>query len=339
MATSGAGLDPLAAAAARLRGAGRWHRSETLFWLLVPAGYFGFSSDLVLLAQIAITALFALSLDLILGFAGIVSLGHAAFFGIGAYGAGLLAQRGWGDPLLGLGVASLAAAGAGFLSSFLVLRGTDLTRLMVTLGISLMLFEAANKMTGLTGGVDGMQGIEIKPLLGVFRFDLAGRTGFLYSAAVLFVLFWIARRIRYAPFGRGLNGIRQNPVRMPALGMPVNARLVAIYTVAAGYAGAAGALLAQTTQFVSIDVLGFTRSAELMLIVVLGGTGTLYGALIGAIVFMIARQGLSQLNPEYWEFWLGALLLAVVLFGRGGIVGIAQRVVERIAARGTGGAQ
>jgi len=332
MAAAGASPGPVAAAAAQLRAAARWQPAEFLFWMLVPAGFLAFSDDLVLLTQIAITALFALSLDLILGFAGIVSLGHAAFFGIGAYGAGLLAQRGWGDPLLGLAVGAGAAAVAGLVASFLVLRGTDLTRLMVTLGIALLLFEAANKLTDLTGGVDGLQGIEIEPLLGRFRFDLAGRTGYLYSAAVLFALFWIARRIRHAPFGRGLNGIRQNPLRMASLGVPVDARLVAIYVLAAGYAGAAGALLAQTTQFVSIDVLGFTRSAELMLMVVLGGAGTLYGALIGAIVFMIARQGLSQVNPEYWEFWLGVLLLAVVLFGRGGIIGGLQRLRGRLAA-------
>ena len=283
-----------------------------------------------LLSQIVITALFALSLDLILGYAGIVSLGHAAFFGIGAYAAGLLAKYGWGDPTLGLLGAGLIAALVGFLSSFLVLRGADLTRLMVTLGVSLMLFEAANKLTDLTGGMDGLQGVEMKPVLGLFAFDLYGKTAYIYSVAVLFVLFWIARRIVHSPFGWSLRGIRQNVFRMPALGTPVNARLVGVYTLGAAYAGIAGALLTQTTQFVSIDVLSFNRSAELLLILVLGGTGSLYGALFGTIVFMTAHHLLSGINPQYWQFWLGILLIFVVLFARDGIMGGLRAITRRL---------
>jgi ABC-type branched-subunit amino acid transport system ATPase component len=206
----------------------------------------------VLLSQIAITALFALSLDLVLGYAGIVSLGHAAFFGIGAYAAGLMATHGWNDPLLGLLGAGLIAAAAGFVSSFLVLRGSDLTRLMVTLGVALMLFELANKLTSITGGVDGLQGIEMKPIFGLFSFDLYGKTAYIYSVAVLFILFWIARRIVHSPFGLSLRGIRLNVLRMPALGAPVNARLVGAYTLGAAYAGIAGGL-ADTDHAVRLD--------------------------------------------------------------------------------------
>ena len=309
-----------------LRDAARWRIPETLFWLLPVAGWFAFAENLALLSQIAIAALFTLSLDLILGYAGIVSLGHAAFFGVGAYAAGLLAKYGYGDPLLGLAAAAAAAALVGFVTSFLVLRGSDLTRLMVTLGISLMLFEAANKATEITGGVDGLQGIEMKPLLGMFSFDLYGKTAYVYSVVVLFVLFWFARRITRSPFGLGLTGIRLNVVRMPALGTPVDARLVAVYTLGALYAGVAGALLTQTTQFVSIDVLGFPRSAELMLILVLGGTGSLYGALLGTVVFMTAHHFLADINPQYWQFWLGALLILIVLFAKGGIMGGLRRI-------------
>ncbi|HPP82249.1 MAG TPA: branched-chain amino acid ABC transporter permease [Rubrivivax sp.] len=310
--------------------AARWRWPEFAFWALPVAAYFVFPDDLALLSQIAITALFALSLDLILGYAGIVSLGHAAFFGLGAYASGLLARAGWGDPLLGLAAAALLAAALGWATSFLVLRGADLTRLMVTLGVAIMLHEIANKATGLTGGVDGLQGIEYTPLLGRYAFDLVGRTAYVYSVAVLFVLFWIARRIVHSPFGLALHGIRQNVGRMPALGTPVNARLVAAYTLGAAYAGVAGALLTQTTQFVSIDVLGFNRSAELLLMLVLGGSGSLYGALLGAIVFMIGRQQLSDLNPQYWQFWLGLLLIFVVLFARGGIVGALRALARRL---------
>ena len=317
---------PLARAAA-------WRRTEVIFWLLPIAAYFLFPKSLALLSQMAITALFALSLDLILGYAGIVSLGHTAFFGLGAYAAGLLSKYGFGDPLLGLAASALVAAAAGFITSFLVLRGTDLTRLMVTLGVSMMLFEAANKLTAFTGGVDGLQGVEIHKVLGIFGFDLYGKTAYWYSVVVLFILFWLARRIVHSPFGLSLRGIKQNVARMPAIGTPVHRRLVAAYTLGAAYAGVAGALLTQTTQFVSLDVLSFPRSAEVMLILVLGGTGRLYGAMIGTIVFMSAHHFLSGINPQYWQFWLGAALVLIVLFAREGIMGLAQKVTARRAAR------
>ncbi|HEX6017696.1 MAG TPA: branched-chain amino acid ABC transporter permease [Burkholderiaceae bacterium] len=304
-----------------MRRAARWRWPEGIFWLLPIVAWFVFPEDLALLAQIAIMALFALSLDLILGYAGIVSLGHAAFFGLGAYAAGLLALAGWSDPLLGLAAAATFAAALGFVTSFLVLRGSDLSRLMVTLAVALMLFEIANKAIWLTGGLDGLQGITVSPLLGRFEFDLYGRTGYIYSVVVLFVLFWIARRIVHSPFGLSLRGISQNLLRMPALGTPVNSRLIAVYTIGAAYAGVAGALLTQTTAFVSIDVLSFSRSATLLLILVLGGAGSLYGAMVGAIVFMVAHQLLSDLNPQYWQFWLGWVLIFVVLFARGGVMG------------------
>jgi branched-chain amino acid transport system permease protein len=305
----------------------RWHWGEWAFWVLPLIAYFGFPRNWVFLSQIAITALFCLSLDLILGYAGIVSLGHAAFFGVGAYTAGLLASHGHGDPLLGLFVAALCAAGLGLATSLLVLRGADLTRLMVTLGVAMMLYEAANKLTDITGGVDGIQGIAVDPVLGRFALDLYGRTAYWYSLAVLFVLFWIARRLVHSPVGLSLRGIRQNVGRMPALGTPVNRRLAAIYTVGAAYAGVAGALLAQTTQFVAVDVLAFPRSAELLLMLVLGGAGNLYGALVGAIVFMTARHLLSDINPQYWQFWLGLMLVLIVLFARDGLIGGLRRAV------------
>lgn len=337
VATIAASGDPLARCdLTPFRRAAHWHPAEYLFWLLPVLGYFAFDDNLLLMSQIAITALFALSLDLILGYAGIVSLGHAAFFGLGAYAAGLLAKYGWGDPLLGLAMAGLVAALVGFGTSFLLLRGTDLTRLMVTLGVSLMLFELANKLTDFTGGVDGLPGVEMKPLLGLFAFDMFGRTGYIYCVVVLFIMFWLARRLVHAPFGRSLRGISQNVARMPALGVPVKSRLVLAYTVGAAYAGVAGALLVQTTQFVSIDVLSFQRSAELLLILVLGGSGCLYGALVGTIVFMVAHHLLSDINPQYWQFWLGLLLIVVVLFARGGIMGGLQRISVWVAKRSQG---
>jgi len=316
------------AALDRFRLAARAKPLEYLFWCLPVIAYFAFPGNYLLLSQIAITGLFALSLDLIFGYAGIISLGHAAFFGAGAYTVGLLGTHGLGDPLLGLALAAACAGILGFLSSFLLLRGTNLSRLMVTLGVALMLYELANKFTNITGGVDGMPGVEVKPVLGLFDFDMFGRVGYLYSVAVLFVMFWLARRLVHSPFGQSLRGIRMNTLRMSALGVPVHSRLVTIYTIGAAYAGVAGALLAQTNQFVSLDTLGFQRSADLLLILILGGAGHLYGGLIGAIVYVVMNYFLSDMNPQYWQFWLGLILVLIVLFARGGILGTAMQWVE-----------
>src|SRR5205823_13568543 len=299
----------------------KWSRFEFGFWLLPLIAFFVFPKYLTLGSQILIAGLFALSLDLILGYARIISLGHAAFFGIGAYTAGLLAKYGWGEPISGLVAAAAVATLTGLVTSFLVVRGQDLTRLMVTLGIGLMFYEIANQASWLTGGVDGLSGVEMKKLFGVFSFGLDGRTAYLYSLAVLFVVFCFARTLVRSPFGLSLRGIREGERRMPAIGASVPRKLIAVYTVGAGIAGVAGALLAQTTQFVGIDVFGFQRSAELMIMLVLGGTGYLYGGLLGAAVFMLLQDYLANLNPVYWQFWLGMLLVLLVLFARGGLMG------------------
>ena len=307
----------------------RWRPAEVVFWLCVVAAFFVFPNHRVLGSQILITGLFAVSLDLVLGYAGIVSLGHAAYFGIGAYTAGLLAVHGWGEPFSGLVAAGVLGAAVGFATSFLVVRGSDLARLMVTLGIGLMLFEAANQLSSITGGADGLSGVTMWKVLGVFSFGLNGSTAYLYSLGVVFVLFVVVRRIVSSPFGLSLRGVRENVRRMPAIGAPVTRRLIAAYTISAALAGVAGGLLAQTTQFVGLDVFGFPRSADLMIMVVLGGAGRLYGGLVGAAVFMIAHHFLSDLNPIYWQFWLGLLLVVVVLFARGGLLGAIATLRER----------
>jgi branched-chain amino acid transport system permease protein len=322
-------VDAADAMAALQRGM-RWRLGEILFWALAVLAFFLFPYRLPLLTEIVILALFALSLDLILGYAGIVSLGHAAFFGVGAYVAGLLAVSGWGEPISGLLLATLAATVLGFFTSFLVLRGGDLTRLMVTLGIALMLFEAANKADWLTGGADGLHGVVMRPLLGLFEFDLFGRTAYVYSLVVLLVLFYGARRLVGSPFGLQLRGLRSNRLRMEAVGTPTGRRLVAIYTVGAGYAGAAGALLAQTAQFVSLDVLEFQRSAEVLLVLLIGGGGTLYGGLIGAVVFKVMHEWLAGITVQYWQFWLGLALVLLVLFAKGGIMGLLAALRRRL---------
>jgi branched-chain amino acid transport system permease protein len=310
-----------------------WKAWEIAFWLVTIAVYFAFPSKLLLMSEIAILGLFALSLDLLLGYAGIISLGHAAFFGLGAYAAGLFAMHVSGAPLLGLAAAGAVAGVLGFASSFLVLRGSDLTRLMVTLAVSLMLLEAANQAAWLTGGADGLPGMTVDPVLGLFDFDLFGRTAYLYSLAVLFVLFLIARRLAGSPFGLSLKAIKGNVLRTQSLGIRPNRRLIAIYTISSVYAGIAGALLCQTTQFVSLDVLSFQRSADGLLVLVIGGSGYLYGGLIGAIIFKFLQDWISAITAQYWLFWLGLILVAIVLFGRDRITAVPRMIVSAIRRR------
>ncbi len=325
---SGAALhDAIRGSLARSR---RWHPAEVLLWALALAAFFVFPRQLLILNEIAILALFAISLDLILGYAGIVSLGHAAFLGMGAYAAGLLALHVTADPVTGLVFAIIVSAALGLATSPLILRGNDLTRLMVTLGIASLLYELANSFSKLTGGADGLQGISMKPVLGLFEFDLFGRTAYLYSLTVLFVLFLIARRIVHSPFGLSLRAIRDNKLRAAASGVPPSWRLAGVYTLSAAYAGAAGALLAQTTQFVSLDVLAFHRSADLMLVLIIGGTGYLYGGIIGAVAFKFLQDWIAALTPQYWQFWIGLLLVLFVLGGREVIHGGVRALVARL---------
>jgi branched-chain amino acid transport system permease protein len=311
----------------------RWQWSEIAFWLATLLPFVLTPSYLVLASQIAVTALFVLSLDLILGFSGIVSLGHAAYFGIGAYTAGLISTWGWGEPLTGLLAAAIVAGLFGYLTSFIVARFRHLALIMITLGIGLVLQEAANSAGWLTGGFDGLQGIHTWPLFGKIRFDLYGYTAYSYALAILFLIFLIARRLIHSPFGLALRGIRENGLRMPAIGASTHAHIQTIYTIAASIAGVAGAMLAQTTETVSLEALGFQRSADVLVMLILGGTGRLYGGLIGAAVYMVARDQFSGLNPQYWYFWIGLLLIAVVMFLPNGILGGLSHFAQRVRSR------
>jgi branched-chain amino acid transport system permease protein len=307
----------------------RWRPIEIAFWLAMLLPFVLLPNYLSLASQIAITALFALSLDLILGYAGIVSLGHAAFFGVGAYSAGLISKYGWGEPLTGLAASALVAGVVGFATSFIIARFRHLALIMLTLGFGLLLAELANSASWLTGGVDGLQGIHMWPLLGIFRFDLYGYTAYSYALVILFVMFVAARRLIHSPFGLALRGIRENWTRMPAIGANSRTHIRTIYTISAAMAGTAGALLAQTTETVSLDSLQFDRSAELLVILVLGGAGRLYGGLVGAIVYMVAHDRISTSTPQYWFFWMGLLLIVVVMFLPNGILGGLAKLLAR----------
>jgi branched-chain amino acid transport system permease protein len=309
----------------------RWRWPEIVFWLAVLAAIVAVPSRAALINEILVAGLFALSLDLILGLTGIVSLGQAAFLGLGAYAAAILASKGFGDPTLGLLVGAAVAAILGAVTAPLLLRGSDLTRLMVTLGVSLMMGELANRNGWLTGGADGLN-FSVGKVLGLFPIGFTGqRNAALYSFAVLFILFAFARRLAQSPFGLALAAIRENRLRAGALGIATSRRIIAIYAVSAAYAGVAGALLAETTQIVSLDLFDFHRSADVMLMLIIGGAGYLYGGVIGAAIFIVLRDVISAATPEYWEFWIGALLVALVLIGRERIAEFALRAASLVS--------
>ncbi len=305
-----------------------------LEWLPFAAAlamFFALPEYVPLGARILVYILFALSLDLILGYAGIITLGHTAFFGLGAYVAGILgAKAGVTDPLLQMAAAGAAAALLGVATGAVILRTRGLTLLMLTLAITSILLEIANKATDLTGGADGLSGIIVSPIFGQFRFDMFGKTAYLYCLLALVIGWWVVRRLIYSPFGASLVGIRENVVRMHAIGSPAYARLVAVYTISATIAGCAGALLTQTNQFVGLNVLSFEFAGELLVMLVLGGVGRIYGAFVGPLVYMIAQDQLAKQFPEYWYFGIGLLLVAVVLFARGGLLGIADLIVAKV---------
>ena len=309
----------------------RWF--EMAFWAALAGCFWLMPDQLGLMSQVLVFGLFAVSLDMALGYAGILTVGHAAFFGAGAYTAGLLSKHGWGEPISGLLAALLVCLALGYALGLLVVRGADLTRLMITIGVCVLLSEAVNRLSAITGGTDGLQGMAVSPVLGRFDFDLYGRTAFWYAFAVVGLVFLAVRTVLASPFGLGLRGIHDNRGRMSAIGSPVAARLRLAYAMSAGVAGVAGALLAQTTQFVGIESIGFNRSAEVLIILVLGGTGRLYGGLVGAVVYLLVHDRFADLNPQYWMFWLGLFLIGAALLGRGGIMG----ALSRLVAFGKGG--
>jgi branched-chain amino acid transport system permease protein len=320
-----AATDAHARAVAFLAHRHRFRAWEALPWLLALAAFYLFPDRTAFGSQVLLMVLFALSLDLILGFAGIVSLGHAAFFGIGAYAAALVTLRGgWEEPISGLVVAAVVAAVAGAASGWLLLRYRGLTLLVLTLSAAIMLQELGNLMRDLTGGYDGLPGLAFKPLLGLFDYDLYGHVNYLYALAVLFVLFMAVRQIAYSPFGQTLAGIRENVARMHAIGSPVHLRLVTVYTISAAIAGVAGALFTQTNQYVTLGVFDFDNSAGVLVMLVLGGIGRLYGAFVGAVIYMVLQDTLSKASPQYWQFAVGLLLVLTVLFARRGLLGLLE---------------
>ena len=308
----------------------RIRRIEWLPWIVAIAAFFLLPEYLSLGARILIYILYALSLDLIVGYAGIITLGHSAYFGLGAYVAGILAAKaGITDPMVQLAASAAAGCLLGVVTGAIILRTRALTLLMLTLAITSVLLEIANKASTLTGGADGLSGVTVAPVLGLFKFDIFGRTAYLYCLVVLLIGWWLIRRMIYSPFGASLAGVRENSLRMHAIGAPVYWRLVLVYTLSATFAGIAGGLLTQTNQFVGLNVLSFESAGELLVMLILGGVGRIYGAFVGPIVYLIAQDFLAKQFPEYWYLGIGTMLVLVVLFARGGILGIVDTLLAR----------
>jgi branched-chain amino acid transport system permease protein len=308
---------------------------HALPWALALVFYFTAGGYLSVGTHALIMILFALSLDLALGQAGIITLGQAAFFGFGSYAAGIFAAHYSNDPLLGLAAATVLTGLFGVLVGMLILHTTGVTLMMLTLAISALLAEFANQAHALTGGDDGLQVARMAPLFGLFRFDLWGHTAYLYALAVLFLWSLATWRIMRSPFGRSLDGIRQNPRRMRAIGTPVWLRLVVAFGLSAAMAGTAGALEAQTTRAVGLGSLGVLASGTVLVMLILGGTRRTYGAFVGATVYVVVQDIAAQIDPFRWMFIIGIMLMAVVLFLENGLMGLADfgRRVRRGARR------
>jgi branched-chain amino acid transport system permease protein len=306
---------------------------ELLPWLALCALYVFLPEMLPLGTQIIVMIIFALSLDLLLGYTGIVTLGHAAYFGVGAYASGMLAVAGWDGPFTGLAAGAITAAVVGFVMGVVILRTKGLALWMLGMAVTLIFYELANHFPAWTGGADGLQGISIKPIFGLFEFDMYGKVGFAYAALVLLACLLFVRHLVLSPFGRSLVGIRENATRMTAIGVPVQQRKRIVFSIAAGIAGVAGALSAQTNQFVGLNVLSFELSGTVLIVLVLGGAGRLYGAFLGAPIYFAAQDILAKGDPVYWLFWLGLILIVVATFARGGVLGLYESLVQGLSAR------
>jgi branched-chain amino acid transport system permease protein len=335
-AAAAAWLDHPAARELARRHRLRWW--EALPWIAAAVAYFAFPHYLGFGTELVISILFALSLDLALGYAGIITLGHAAFFGTGAYTVGMLAYYGvWNEPITSLILGALAAAAVGLLSGVVLLRTTGLTLLMLTLCTMALLEQAANMAHAVTGGFDGLPSLTIGPVFGVFEFNpLYYDTQYLFSLGVLFLCFVFMRTLVYSPFGESLTGIRENVLRMHAVGAPVRRRLIVCYCISAALAGIAGGLWAQTNAYVNLSALDLDRAATVLIILILGGYGRLYGAFIGAAVYLALEHFLAQVYPTAWQLGLGLLLVAVALFARNGILGLGDTLLRRLKARRSG---
>jgi branched-chain amino acid transport system permease protein len=278
---------------------------------------------LTLFTRIVIFALAAASLNLIMGYGGMMSFGHAAYLGIGGYAVGILAFEGVGSGFIQWPVALAASALFALVIGALSLRTRGVYFIMITLAFAQMAYYVASGLARY-GADDGLTIYKRSDFGGLI--NLSNRVQFYYLClGCLFGGIYLIWRIVNSRFGLVIQGLRSNEARMQAIGFPVTRYKLACFVISGTMCGLAGALLANNTDFVSPAVMFWTRSGDLMVMVILGGMGTLFGPVIGAIVYLVLEEFLSQLT-EYWALIMGPLLLLIVLFGRGGIVGLLGRL-------------
>jgi len=289
-----------------------------LLLLPVYARLIGNVFVLTLFTRIIIYALAAISLNLILGYGGMVSFGHAAYLGIGGYAVGILAHEGITSGLVQFPVAVLASALFALIVGALSLRTRGVYFIMITLAFGQMIYYVTAGLDRY-GSDDGLTIYRRSQFGGLV--DFSNRTTFYYVClGLLFACLYLVWRIVNSRFGMVIQGIRSNERRMQAIGFPAYRYRLACFVIAGAMCGLAGALLANHTEFVSPSIMYWTRSGDLMVMVILGGIGSLFGPLIGTIAFLALEEVLSGIT-EYWQIIIGPLLLLVVLFGRGGIDG------------------
>jgi branched-chain amino acid transport system permease protein len=312
-----------------------WPRDLAGLAAIIAAGALGyvlFPDNLAFLTRLISVALLVLSLDLVTGICGVASLGQALLYGAGAYAAGIAAVHGIGDPVVLLVIGAAAGSLAGLVSGTILLRAHGLPQLVLSIALVQLGHEAANKATGLTGGSDGLYGIMPDALMGLFEFDLYGRTAYVLGIVLLALVMLTLTLLVRTPFGMTCRGIRQDPVRVAAMGIRVQPTLLKMFAVSGAVAGLGGALGAIATQVVGLDSVSFELSANALVMLVIGGIGTLWGALLGAVVFLSVEHVMAAINPFHWLTLIGLMLIAVVLFAPGGLAGL----VARLAKKGIG---
>ena len=277
---------------------------------------------LTLFTRIVIFALAASSLNLIMGYGGMMSFGHAAYLGIGGYAVGILAAEGIGSGFVQWPVALLSSALFALVVGALCLRTRGRYFIMITLAFAQMAYYVASALSRY-GGDDGLTIYKRSDFGGLI--NLSNRVQFYYLClGCLYGGIYLIWRIVNSRFGLVVQGLRSNEARMQAIGFPATRYRLVCFVIAGTLCGLAGALLANNTDFISPAVMYWTRSGDLMVMVILGGMGTLFGPVVGAIVYLVLEEFLSQVT-EYWALIMGPLLLLIVLFGRGGIVGVLGR--------------
>jgi branched-chain amino acid transport system permease protein len=302
--------------------------------VLGAIGYFLYPDDLAFLTRLIGIAFLVLSLDLVTGYCGVATLGHAAQFGVGAYAAGIACVRGITDPIALLAIGVFAGTVMGLISGALITRFRGLPQLVLSIAVGQLVAALANKLSWLTGGSDGLSGITPGKVFGIFNFDMYSRTAFLFSLGVLVIVFVLLQRFVRSPFGLMCRGIKDDDLRAKMIGVSIYPRLVVMYGVAGAVAGIGGALTAISTGVVGLDSVSFERSAEVLVMLVLGGAGHLWGALAGTIIFMIFEHIVAAANPFHWMTLVGLLLILIVVFAPRGLIEPVLSLASRFKRKG-----